>query len=80
MTHWVYALIFIVLGWGIALPVLLLSNYPERRRIGRGYGIFLAIFVTVLGPLTVGSFPNWWSLSLGLGFTGVVLLSKWKKP
>jgi len=98
MTHWVYALIVIALGWlggfvgnFIGLPALLLSSYPERRRIGRAYGVIMAVFFLSLALLALVSYHN--NPNRGLGITEIVLflplaavfggavaLSKWKKP
>lgn len=85
MTHWVYSLLTTVtLGWlFFALPILLLSQYQERRKFGRVLGLVIAGFFLVIGisarikeDIQV---VGWWLL-LPLTFVGVVVLSKWKNP
>lgn len=91
VNHTVYATLWILMGWGVALPVLLLSSYPVRRRIGRVYGTSVAIVLVVLilnpfsGATGLGLFDReyWRSLSVGLvalGIIGSVVASKlWER-
>ena len=85
MTHWVYSsMITFLLGWlFFAVPVLLLSQYPERRKFGRRLSLVIATFILAIGisarikqdTQVIG----WW-LSIPLVFVALGVLSKWRKP